>query len=189
MISCIARASLYGAILPLHSGVSLRVFTERGSRGSVRKPEGIKRSPPAIFSERAWSKPWEPDIRIVEVGGSSPLTSTIHLVGSLFAGSGPPLVGGPSAAPNRIPRGYPRTCVPLLSWRGRSGRAGLWELRGEQVVIPIPGKRKQFLRPRGSARAADQRLRDLIDQQAPSRSDGVGVTFGQLLDQWLEKCD
>ena len=41
----------------------------------------------------------------------------------------------------------------------------------------------------GPPRAADQRLRDLIDQQAPSRSDGVGVTFGQLLDQWLEECD
>ena len=66
----------------------------------------------------------------------------------------------------------------------------MWELRGEQVVIPIPGKRKQFFETfRGSARAADQRLRDLIDQQAPSRSDGVGVTFGQLLDLWLEECD
>jgi integrase len=66
----------------------------------------------------------------------------------------------------------------------------VWELRGDLGVDPITGKRKQFSETfHGPARAADQRLRDLIDQQAPSRSDGVGVTFGQLLDQWLEECD
>ena len=66
----------------------------------------------------------------------------------------------------------------------------MWELRGDLGVDPITGKRKQFSETfHGPARAADQRLRDLIDQQAPSRSDGVGVTFGQLLDQWLEECD
>jgi integrase len=66
----------------------------------------------------------------------------------------------------------------------------VWELRGDLGVDPITGKRKQFSETfHGPARAADQRLRDLIDQQAPSRSDGVGVTVGQLLDQWLEECD
>ena len=66
----------------------------------------------------------------------------------------------------------------------------MWELRGDLGVDPITGKRKQFSETfHGPARAADQRLRDLIDQQAPSRSDGVGVTFGQLLDQWLEECE
>jgi integrase len=72
----------------------------------------------------------------------------------------------------------------------RKLKAGVWELRGELGVDPITGKRKQFSETfHGAARAADQRLRDLIDQQAPSRSDGVGSTFGQLLDQWLEECD
>jgi hypothetical protein len=65
----------------------------------------------------------------------------------------------------------------------RKLKAGVWELRGELGVDPITGKRKQFSETfHGPARAADQRLRDLIDQQAPSRSDGVGVTVGQLLD-------
>ena len=40
----------------------------------------------------------------------------------------------------------------------------------------------------GTARAADSALRDLIDQQAPA-VEGVGATFGQLLDQWLEECE
>lgn len=39
------------------------------------------------------------------------------------------------------------------------------------------------------AKLSLQALRDLVDQQAPSRSDGVGATFGQLLDQWLEECE
>jgi hypothetical protein len=72
----------------------------------------------------------------------------------------------------------------------RKLKAGVWELRGELGVDPITSKRKQFSETfHGSARAADKSLRDLIDQQAPSRSDGVGVSFGQLLDQWLEECD
>jgi integrase len=72
----------------------------------------------------------------------------------------------------------------------RKLKVGVWELRGELGVDPMTGKRKQFSETfHGSAREADQRLRDLIDQQAPSRSDGVGITFGQLLDQWLEECE
>lgn len=35
----------------------------------------------------------------------------------------------------------------------------------------------------GGARGADAALRELVDQQAPSRTDGVGTTFSQLLDQ------
>ena len=42
----------------------------------MREPEGISTPPPAKSSESTWSKHREPDIRIVEVGGSSPLTST-----------------------------------------------------------------------------------------------------------------
>ena len=62
--------------------------------------------------------------------------------------------------------------------------------RVELGTDPITGKRKQLSRTfRGPARAADQALQDLVDEQAPSRSDGVGATFGQLLDQWLEECE
>ncbi len=66
----------------------------------------------------------------------------------------------------------------------------VWELRVDLGTDPITGKRKQLSRTfHGPARAADQALRDLVDQQAPSRSDGVGATFGQLLDQWLEESE
>ena len=63
---------------------------------------------------------------------------------------------------------------------------GVWELRVDLGTDPITGKRKQLSRTfRGPARAADAALRDLVDQQAPSRSDWVGATFGRLLDEWL----
>ena len=55
-----------------------RVFTclyREGRRGIVREPEGIETPPPGK-SWKARSKHREPDIRNVEVGGSSPLTST-----------------------------------------------------------------------------------------------------------------
>jgi integrase len=72
----------------------------------------------------------------------------------------------------------------------RKLKDGVWELRVDLGTDPVSGKRKQLSRTfRGPARAADQALRDLVDQLAPSRSDGVGATFGQLLDQWLEECE
>ena len=72
----------------------------------------------------------------------------------------------------------------------RKLKDGVWELRVDLGTDPITGKRKQLSRTfRGPARAAYQALRDLVDQQAPSRSDGVGATVGQLLDQWLEECE
>jgi site-specific recombinase XerC len=40
----------------------------------------------------------------------------------------------------------------------------------------------------GGAKAADEVLRDLIGNRAP-RTDGMGVSFGQLLDQWLAECE
>ncbi|MHB8438497.1 MAG: tyrosine-type recombinase/integrase, partial [Acidimicrobiales bacterium] len=55
---------------------------------------------------------------------------------------------------------------------------------------PITGKPRQVSKTvRGGARDADDALRDLIEKQAPSRTDGVGATFGQLLDRWLEECE
>jgi hypothetical protein len=36
---------------------------------------------------------------------------------------------------------------------------------------------------------ADAALRDLLDRQAPTRADGLGLTVGQLIDRWLEECE
>lgn len=54
---------------------------------------------------------------------------------------------------------------------------------------PITGKPRQISKTvRGSAKAADEALRDLIDKQAP-RADGMGVSLSQLLDRWLVDCE
>jgi hypothetical protein len=72
----------------------------------------------------------------------------------------------------------------------RKLKDGVWELRVDAGNDPITGKRKQTsVTVHGPARVADQALRDLVGEQAPSRSDGVGATFSQLLDQWLEECE
>lgn len=66
----------------------------------------------------------------------------------------------------------------------------MWELRVYIGRDPVTGKHRQVSTTfYGGARAADDALRDLIDQQAPSRSDGLGATFGQLLDAWLQECE
>ena len=65
----------------------------------------------------------------------------------------------------------------------REIKRGMWELRASLGKDPVTDKYKVRSKTfHGSARAADEALRDLIDQQAPSRSDGIGATFGQLLD-------
>ena len=72
----------------------------------------------------------------------------------------------------------------------RKRSEGVWEVRVYVGRDPITGKPKQISKTvHGGARAADAALRDLIDKQAPSRTDGLGATFGQLLDQWLEECE
>jgi integrase len=72
----------------------------------------------------------------------------------------------------------------------REIKRGVWELRVSLGKDPVTQKYKVSSKTfHGSARAADEALRDLIDMQAPSRSDGIGATFGQLIDQWLEECD
>ncbi len=72
----------------------------------------------------------------------------------------------------------------------RELRPGVWELRVSLGYDPETGKRHQVSKTfHGGARAADAALRDLVDHQAPSRTDGMGVTVGQLLDRWLEECE
>jgi integrase len=72
----------------------------------------------------------------------------------------------------------------------RQIRDGVWELRVSLGNDPVTGKLRQLSKTfHGGSRAADAALRDLIDQQAPGRADGVGATFGQLLDKWLVECE
>jgi integrase len=72
----------------------------------------------------------------------------------------------------------------------RERRKGVWEVRAYLGRDPLTGKPRQISKTvHGGAKAADQALRDLLDKQPPSRNDGVGVTFGQLLNRWLEECE
>jgi len=72
----------------------------------------------------------------------------------------------------------------------RQRRKGVWELRVYLGRDPISGKPRQLSKTvYGGAKAADDALRDLINRQGPSRTDGIGVTFGELLNRWLEECD
>ena len=67
---------------------------------------------------------------------------------------------------------------------------GVWELRAYVGRDPVTGNPKQVSKTfHGSAREADEALRDLIEQQVPGRSDGAGATLGQLLDAWLSECE
>ena len=72
----------------------------------------------------------------------------------------------------------------------RTRRKGVWELRVYLGRDSATGKPKQISRTfYGDARGADRALRELIDKQALNRLDGLGVTFGQLLDDWLKECE
>lgn len=72
----------------------------------------------------------------------------------------------------------------------RELRPGVWELRVSLGKDPATGKWKQLSKTfRGGSRAADAALRDLVDERVPARSDGVGATFGQLLDEWLDETE
>ena len=72
----------------------------------------------------------------------------------------------------------------------RERRKGVWEVRAYLGRDPLTGKPRQISRTvHGGSRAADEALRELLDKQPPSRSDGIGVSFGQLLSRWLEECE
>jgi integrase len=71
----------------------------------------------------------------------------------------------------------------------RKRREGVWEVRVYLGRDPVTGKEKQMSKTvYGGAKAADEVLRDLIGNKAP-RTDGMGVSFGQLLDEWLAECE
>jgi integrase len=72
----------------------------------------------------------------------------------------------------------------------RKRREGVWELRVYVGNDPVTGKPRQISSTfYGGAREAEDELRNLVDQHASPRTDGLGVTFGQLLDKWLEECE
>jgi integrase len=72
----------------------------------------------------------------------------------------------------------------------RKKKDGVWEVRVYLGRDPVTGNPRQLSKTvRGSARDADDVLRDLIAKHGGASSDGVGATFGQLLDLWLEECE
>ena len=72
----------------------------------------------------------------------------------------------------------------------RQKTPGVWEVRVYVGRDPVSGKKRQISRTvHGPAKAADAVLRDLIGSLAPGRADGLGVTFSQLLDRWLNECE
>jgi integrase len=76
----------------------------------------------------------------------------------------------------------------LVRGTKRKRRDGVWEVRVYVGRDPVTGTLKQISKTvHGGARAADAVLRDLIENQTPSRMDGLGATVNQLLDRWLEK--
>jgi len=55
---------------------------------------------------------------------------------------------------------------------------------------PATGRPRQSSRTvRGTARDADDALRELIDALSPARLEGNAATVGHLLDRWLEECE
>jgi integrase len=65
---------------------------------------------------------------------------------------------------------------------------GVWELRVYVGRDPVTGNPRQISRTfHGGSRSADEALRDLVDKHGEGRPDGLGATFGQLLDRWLEE--
>ena len=72
----------------------------------------------------------------------------------------------------------------------REKRKGVWELRVYVGTDSAKGTPRQISRTfHGGARAADDALRSLVEQSGEGRQDGLGNTFGQLLDRWLVECE
>jgi integrase len=72
----------------------------------------------------------------------------------------------------------------------RELRRGVWELRVSIGKDAGSGKYRTISRTfRGSAGAANEALRDLIDEQAHVPEDGRKATVAALLDRWLEECE
>ena len=98
----------------------------------------------------------------------------------------------PFCYPGSYPRIHPKISLASFLVRGskRELRKGVWELRVSLGKDPRTGKYRTVSRTfHGPARAANDALRDLIDEQVPLPDDGRRVTFSQLLNRWLEECE
>lgn len=83
-----------------------------------------------------------------------------------------------------------RATVDAVRGTKRKRKDGVWELRVYIGRDPETGNPRQISRTfHGGARAADDALRDLVDRYSEGRQDGLGNTFGQLLDRWLKECE
>jgi integrase len=72
----------------------------------------------------------------------------------------------------------------------RKKRDGVWEVRVYLGRDAATGRPRQLSKTvHGSARDADAVLHDLIAKHGGGSADGVGATFAQLLDLWLEECE
>ena len=72
----------------------------------------------------------------------------------------------------------------------RKRRDGVWEVRVYLGRDPVTGNPRQLSKSvHGSARDADDVMRDLIAKHGGVSADGIGATFGDLLDQWLTECE
>ena len=72
----------------------------------------------------------------------------------------------------------------------RQRSRGVWEVRVFLGTDPTTGKIRHLSKTvRGTSREADEVLRDLIEKHATDSAEGVGASFGSLLDRWLEECE
>ena len=102
--------------------------------------------------------------------------------------------GGLFCLPDRHPYFYPYfsigATVGVVQGTKRQKTSGVWEVRVYVGRDPVSGKKRQISRTvHGPAKVADAVLRDMIESLAPGRADGLGVTFSQLLDRWLNECE
>ena len=98
----------------------------------------------------------------------------------------------PFCLPWSIPTRIPTNGLGWLAVRGtkRKKRDGVWEVRVYLGRDPVTRSTRELSRTvHGTARDADAVLRDLVAKHGGAASDGVGATFGQLLDLWLEECE
>ena len=72
----------------------------------------------------------------------------------------------------------------------RERRRGVWELRVHVGQDPKTGKYRQISKTfYGSARGADDALRDLLEKYRHGRPDGIGASLSDVLDRWIEECE
>lgn len=97
--------------------------------------------------------------------------------------------GYPNSHPNSSNLSQARCTARRMRGSKRKLSDGVWEVR---VFLGRDqnGKVKHLSRTvRGSSREADAVLHELISNHADAQMDGLGMTFGQLLDRWPEECE